>query len=64
MPARKQSQKMTRGYNLTMALMKVDTAPVDALTDELIASIARTHRVPIGALEARLVVRKAREAEA
>ena len=62
-PRRAPTQKkpMTRGYNLTMALSKIDIADLAKLTPDLLASIARTHKVPIGALEARLYARKVRE---
>ena len=54
--------KMTRSYNLTMALSKIDIAPIDKLDDRMLASIADTHRVPLAELQQRLELRKAREA--
>lgn len=52
--------KMTREYNLTMALAKIDTAPIDKLDDRLLESIARTHKVPVERLALRLQERLAR----
>lgn len=52
--------KMTRAYNVATAYMKIDTAPLDKLDASMIESIARTHRVPVETLAARLAERKAR----
>lgn len=52
--------RMTRAYNEAMALSKVDIAPLDKLTSEMLASIARTHRVNVAVLRARLDERLAR----
>lgn len=54
--------KMTRSYNLTMALSKIDMAPIDKLNERMLTSIADTHRVPLAELQQRLELRKAREA--
>ncbi len=59
--------KMTRGYNVTVAFMKVTQAPLHTLTDTMLASIARTHASErdrpalLTELHARLAERKRRE---
>ena len=52
--------KMTRAYNVTTALSKIDITPIEKLTPDLIASISRTHKVSVDELQARLDARKAR----
>lgn len=54
--------KMTRSYNLTMALSKIDMAPIEKLDDRMLDSIARTHNVPVDRLKLRLAERLARSA--
>lgn len=53
--------KMTRAYNRTMALSKIDSGDLRKLDERLLESIARTHAVPIEDLRARLAERLARE---
>ncbi len=54
--------KMTGDYNRTVALSKVDMAPLDRLTDTMLDSIARSHKVPVDVLRQRLNERRQREA--
>lgn len=54
--------KMTRSYNQTIAFSKVATAPLDKLSDAMIESIARTHKVPVAELQQQLAERRVREA--
>lgn len=55
---------MTRAYNLTMALSKIDIAPIDKLDTRMLVSISNAHNVPLSDLQARLALRIAREAGA
>lgn len=54
--------RMSRAYNETQAVMKIATAPLASLTDSMVESIARTHRVSEAVLRARLAERRQREA--
>lgn len=54
--------KMTKAHNFITALSKIDTARLESLDDRMVESIARTHRVPLDKLQARLAQRIAREA--
>lgn len=56
------AKKASRAYNVTEALAKIDTAPIDKLDERMLDSIARTHRVPVERLKLRLHERIAREA--
>lgn len=53
---------MTKAYNFIMALSMIDTARLESLDARMVESIARTHRVPLDKLQARLAQRIAREA--
>lgn len=53
---------MTKAHNFITALSKIDTARLESLDDRMVESIARTHRVPLDKLQARLAQRIAREA--
>lgn len=55
--------QMSRAHNTTQAMMKIATAPLSSLTDSMVASIARTHRVPVEELQRRLDERRRREAQ-
>lgn len=61
------AQQMTREYNRTMALSKIDTAPLATLTDAMVISIANSHSSMrerpkmLAELQARIAARRARE---
>lgn len=61
------AQQMTREYNRTMALSKIDTAPLATLTDQMVQSITNSHSnlrerpKMLAELQARIAARRARE---
>lgn len=67
MKPRHAPNRMSRAHNTTAAFMKVTTAPLHALTDAMLTSIANSHAVPrdrpalLTELHARLAARKERE---